>query len=183
MERTIKLERLLLYPPDMVWKAITDARTLGSWFMEGDIEPKLHHEFMFRRPPQRGWDGLTYCEVIELESEQRIAYTYRGKASGEKTLACAGIHSDAADTVGKNIFTELDTVLRFTLTPDATCDGKIQTHLTLEHSGFKGFQLMVVSLVMGYGWSKLLRKLPIVLEAMSGGETAVNLTSPQAASK
>jgi uncharacterized protein YndB with AHSA1/START domain len=165
MERTIRLERLLPYPHEQVWEALTNQRVLASWLMENDFVPKLGQEFTFHMKPQRGWDGLTYCEVIELEAGKRVAYTYRGEATGEKTLACAGIHSRKVDKVGKNIFTQLDTVLRFTLTPEIGCDGKESTQLVMEHSGFKGIKLMVVSLVMGYGWNKILRRLSAVLDA------------------
>jgi len=93
---------------------------------------------------------------------RRIANTYKGEATGEKALACAGIHSNAADKVTKGIFTKLDTVLRFTLEP--TSGGTI---LLMEHSGFKGLKLVIVSLIMQMGWKKQLRKkLPKVLEQM-----------------
>jgi uncharacterized protein YndB with AHSA1/START domain len=108
---------------------------------------------------------MTYCQIIELEPLRRLAYTYRGRASGEKTLACAGVNSASADAVGKNIFTELDTVLRFTLTPEPARAGQMATRLVLEHSGFKGVQLMIVSLVMGAGWSKRLAVLQNTLAA------------------
>src|SRR5689334_11296747 len=101
MEHTIRLERLLPYSCEQVWNALTEADTLGKWLMPNNFKPELHREFTFHMKPQRGWDGITHCEVIELEPLQRVAYTYRGEASGEKTLACAGIHSSQADAVGK----------------------------------------------------------------------------------
>jgi len=166
MERTIKIKRYLPYTLPQVWQAVTDSRLLGKWFMENDFEPKLGYEFTFHRPPQKGWDGITYCQVTELEPQKLIAYTYRGTATAEKTLACAGIHSEMADSMGKGIFTELDTVLRFTLTSD--CRGSC---LELEHSGYKGFKLVIVSFVMGMGWKRLLRrKLPLVLEQIAKEE-------------
>jgi uncharacterized protein YndB with AHSA1/START domain len=168
MERTIRLKSYLPYRPEMVWKALTDARTMGKWFMENDIKPLLGYEFTFKMAPQKGWDGITHCRIIELEPVQRIAYTYQGSASGEKTLACAGIHSEAADKVAKGIFTELDTVLRFTL--ETTCGG---TLLKVEHSGYRGLKLVIVSLVMGWGWKKQLRKkLPLVLAQIANEEAA-----------
>jgi uncharacterized protein YndB with AHSA1/START domain len=167
MERNIRLERLLPYSHEQVWQAITDSRLLGSWFMPNDLVPKLGQEFTFHMKPQRGWDGITHCEIIELEAGKRIAFTYRGEATGEKALACANIHSRNADKVGKGIFTQLDTVLSFTLTPEYTCGGVEQTTLVMEHTGFKGFKLMVVSFIMGAGWNKLLRKLSTTLEAQA----------------
>jgi len=167
MQRNLRFERLLPYPHEQVWQAITDQRILGSWFMPNDLVPKLGQEFTFHMKPQRGWDGITHCQIIELEPGKRIAFTYRGAATGEKALACANIHSRNADKVGKNIFTKLDTVLSFTLTPEYTCGGVEQTNLVMEHTGFKGFKLMIVSFIMGYGWSKLLRRLSTTLESQT----------------
>ena len=162
MKRTIKLKTVLPYAPEKVWQALTDARLLGSWFMENNIKPELDHYFTFRMAPQKGWDGITHCEIIAIEPLKHIAYTYRGEATGEKALACAGIHSDAANKITKGIFTKLDTVLSFMLEP--TCGGTI---LSLQHSGYSGLKLIIVSLVMQMGWKKQLRKkLPKVLERM-----------------
>ena len=166
MERTIRIKSHLPYKPEQVWLALTDARLLGKWFMENDINPVLNQEFTFRMAPQKGWDGITYCKIKDIEPMKRIVYTYQGKASGEKALSCAGIHSEAADKAAKGIFTELDTVLSFSLA--AICGG---TTLTMEHSGYKGLKLIIVSLIMGMGWKKQLRKkMPRVLEEIAKGE-------------
>ena len=152
-----------------MWLALTDSQLLGKWFMENDFVPSINHEFSFRMTPQKGWDGITHCKVIEIEPMERIAYTYRGSASGEKTLSCAGIHSETADKAMKGIFTELDSVLRFTLTP--VCGG---TTLELEHSGFNGFKLVIVSLVFSMGWKKQIKKLRTLLERM-GKDEPINI--------
>jgi uncharacterized protein YndB with AHSA1/START domain len=180
MEHNIRLEILLPHSREHVWQALTEADVLGAWFMPNDFKPELHYAFTFHMKPQRGWDGLTHCEVIALDPLHRLAYTYRGKASGEKTLACAGINSQQANRAVKGIFTELDTVLQFTLLPEYGNDGTEQTRLVLEHTGFRGPKLMLVSLVMGWGWRKMLRRLSVVLaqcspamtiQPLPGGET------------
>ncbi|MEW6402539.1 MAG: SRPBCC domain-containing protein [Chloroflexota bacterium] len=135
--------------------------------MENDFAPILHHQFTFRMKPQRGWDGITHCEVLELEPLKRVAFSYRGRASGEKTLSCAGIDSERTKAAVKGIFTDLDTMLRFTLTPEAACDGQEKTRLLMEHTGFKGLKLVLVSYVMGAGWKKILdHRLPPVLDGI-----------------
>jgi uncharacterized protein YndB with AHSA1/START domain len=159
MHRTIRFNRYFPYPVSKVWNALTNAQLLGEWFMENDFEPTLNHEFTFRKEPQPGWNGITYCKVIEVNSFRSIAYTYCGTAGGEKALACAGIHSDLADATVKGMFTELDTILRFTIEPKDS-----GTYLKLEHSGFKGFKLVIISFIMGWGWKKLLRKLETLLQ-------------------
>jgi len=162
MKRTIALKQILPYPPEIIWRYLTDAELLSKWFMQNDIKPEVGHEFTFHMAPQKGWDGITHCEVIAVEPEKHIAYTYRGKATGEKTLACAGIHSDTADKAAKGIFAELDTVLSFTLEP--TYGG---TLLKMEQSGYAGLKMVIVSLVMQMGWKKQLgKKLPALLMKM-----------------
>ncbi|WP_410220725.1 SRPBCC family protein [Pedobacter sp.] len=164
MTRTIKLKTVLPYSQEKVWQALTCPELLGGWFMENNIEPTPGHYFTFRMKPQKGWDGITHCEIIAVDPQKYISYTYRGEATGEKALACAGIHSDQADKLTKGIFTQLDTVLSFTLEP--TCGGTI---LYLEHSGYKGLKLVIVSLIMQAGWKKQLKKkLPKVLERTFG---------------
>ena len=163
MTRTIKLKTVLPYSQDKIWLALTDSKFLGSWFMENNIEPKQGHYFTFRMKPQKGWDGITHCEITEIEPQKYIAYTYRGEATGEKALACAGIHSDTAGKLTRGIFTKLDTVVSFTLEP--TYGGTI---LLMEQSGYKGVKLIIISLIMQMGWKKQLRKkLPKVLERMT----------------
>jgi len=162
MTRTIKLKTVLPYPPEKVWLALTNAKLLGKWFMENDIEPKPAHYSTFRMAPQNGWDGITHCEITAVETHKYISYTYRGEATGEKALACAGIHSDKADRLTKGIFARLDTVLNFSLSP--TCGG---TMLSMQQPGYKGLKLVIISLIMQIGWKKQLRmKLPKVLERM-----------------
>lgn len=165
MRHDIRIERVLPYALEHVWRALTERERLASWLMENDFEPRLDHAFTFRMKPQRGWDGVTHCQVIELEPPRRVAYTYRSGASGEKTLSCAGVDSRAADRVAKNIFTELDTVLRFTLAPDA--EGREATRVVLEHTGFRGWKLAIVGVVMHFGWRRVLKRLEATLATMS----------------
>ena len=181
MARTVRLERFFPFPTEQVWHTLTDADTLGSWFMPNDFEPVLHQTFTFHMKPQRGWDGITYCEVIDIQPFRCLAYSYRGKASGEKTLACAGINAPQADAAAKGIFTELDTVLQFTLTPARFRNGIAGTRLVLEHSGFKGLEQLVVSFVMGAGWRKQLHKLSAVLDSQSKHTVSVQNEGESAA--
>ncbi len=132
MKRDLKLERVYPHAPERVWRALTDRRAMSQWMMETDFEPRLGHRFTFRAKPQPGWDGVTYCEVTELDPPRRVAYTWRGGA-------------------GKDPLT-LDTVVRFTLTPEGA-----GTRLTLEHTGFTGLKAIFVSFMMKAGWTKMLR--------------------------
>jgi len=163
MQRTIHLETVLAHPPVLVWRALTEPELLGRWFMANDIAPQLHHAFTFRMAPQRGWDGITHCQVTAVETERRLAYTYRGEATGEKALACAGVHAERAAEMTKGIFTRLDTEVSFSIAP--TCGGTI---LTLDHAGFRGLKLVVISFIMQRGWrAKLRGPLPRLLATIA----------------
>jgi len=163
MTKTIKVKTVLPYATEIVWQALTDSKWLGMWFMANNIEPKPGFEFQFKMAPQKGWDGITHCRIIEVDRLRSISYTYKGEATGEKALACAGIHSEQADKAGKGFFTKLDTIVKFTLMP--TCGGTI---LYLEHSGYTGVLQVIVSYIMKMGWKKQLKKkLPSVLGEMA----------------
>ena len=160
MKRSICIKTFLPFEISKVWQALTDQELLGEWFMKNDLEPTMDHEFTFRMAPQKGWDGITHCKVIQLVPLKNITYSYSGEASGEKAMACAGIHSETAGKVTKGIFAKLDTILSFTLEP--TCGG---TLLLMEQSGYKGLKMVLISLIMQMGWKKQLqKKLPRVLE-------------------
>lgn len=105
MKRTIGIKSYLPYVQEVVWRYLTEPKLLGKWFMENDFKPDVGHEFTFRMAPQKGWDGITHCEVTSLEPLKYLVYTYQEKANWEKTLACAGIHSELADKAAKGIFT------------------------------------------------------------------------------
>lgn len=136
--------------------------------MENDIKPEPGFQFQFKMAPQKGWDGITHCKITNVEPLKNISYTYKGEATGEKALACAGIHSDQADKMGKGFFTKLDTILNFKLM--STCGGTI---LLMEQSGYAGFLQVIVSYIMQMGWKKQLKKkLPLVLEKVSKDKMA-----------
>lgn len=167
MTRNIILKTVLPFPVAQVWTALTDASLLGQWFMQNDLLAVAGHEFTFRMAPQKGWDGITHCTIITVVPERQLIYTYSGEATGEKALACAGIHSDKADQLTKGIFARLDTVLEFTLEP--TCGGTI---LRMKHSGYKGLKMVLISYIMQIGWKKKLKyKLPEVLTGMKAANT------------
>jgi uncharacterized protein YndB with AHSA1/START domain len=147
MRRDLRLERVYPHPAERVWRALTERRALATWLMENDFEPRLGHKFTFRAKPQPGWDGVTYCEVTELDPPRRLAYTWRGGAGSDKPLT-------------------LDTVVRFTLEPVAG-----GTRLVLEHTGFEGMRAVLVSFMLGSGWAKMLRqKLPAVFDTLAQGD-------------
>ncbi|RZQ60163.1 SRPBCC family protein [Amycolatopsis suaedae] len=114
MSRTttaIHNETFFPHPVQKVWRAITDPDAIAKWLMPNDFKPEIGHRFTFRTDPiPPDFDGVTHCEVIELDEPNVLAYTFRGGPG-------------------------LDTVMRFRL--QATERGGVAGTLLIgEHSGF-----------------------------------------------
>jgi len=136
MRRNLRFEAFYDVPCDDVWRALTDSASLAQWLMPNDFAPQLGHRFQFRDTPRGDWDGVVHCEVVELDPETRLSYTWK---------------SDA-----------LDTRVTWSVMPQG--DG---TKLVLEHSGFRGFKAVAVSMMLNRGWRRTLlqKKLPAFLGA------------------
>lgn len=130
---SIVVDYLLNEPPAEVWHALTQPALLSQWLMENDIQPTVGHRFNFRAKPMGDWDGIVYCEVLEVDEPNRLVYSWKGG-------------SDKSEDYGHL----LDTTVTWTLTPTATGG----TKLNLAHFGFQpddyAFQ------IMGQGWRQML---------------------------
>ena len=80
MKRDLHFEETYPFPPERVWRALTDSAVMGDWLMPNDFKPVVGHKFQFRAKPQPGWDGIVNCEVIEVEPPRSLAYTWTSNA-------------------------------------------------------------------------------------------------------
>jgi uncharacterized protein YndB with AHSA1/START domain len=136
---SLHFERVYPHPPERVWRALTEPELLERWLMPNDFAPQVGHRFTFRTDPAPGFDGVVHCEVLELEPPRRLAFTWQGGP--------------------------LDTVVRFTLSPDAA-----GTRLQMEQTGFRGVKAWLVSRILKGGFRTMYgRKLPAVLESLEAG--------------
>ena len=132
--KSIVVERTLAHPPEKVWRALTSSVLIAQWLMSNDFQPRLGHRFNFRATPiPNMWNGVTDCEVLEIDEPRKLAYSWN--ASG----------GEAADG--------LKSVVTWTLSP---ADGG--THVRMEHTGFRpqdegGRQ------AMGGGWPRIVEGL------------------------
>ena len=78
MKRDLKFAAVYQHPIEKVWRAITDPQAIEQWLMPNDFQPKVGHKFQFTSKPQPGWDGHTYCEVLECDPPRRLVYTWKG---------------------------------------------------------------------------------------------------------
>jgi uncharacterized protein YndB with AHSA1/START domain len=77
----MKLDVLLVedfpHPVEKLWQALTDRQALGTWLMENDFEPRVGKRFTLRgRPILPGWRGWVDCEVLELQTPNRMLWSW-----------------------------------------------------------------------------------------------------------
>jgi uncharacterized protein YndB with AHSA1/START domain len=74
--RSVVIERELPHPPEKVWRALTEGPLIKQWLMENDFQPAVGHRFNFRSTPVPNWDGVIACEVLALEPNKKLTYTW-----------------------------------------------------------------------------------------------------------
>jgi uncharacterized protein YndB with AHSA1/START domain len=72
------------YPPEKVWRALTQPHLIEEWLTKNDFKPVLGHAFSFRMDPQPGWNGVIDCEVLAVEPNRELSYTWG--SMGVKTV-------------------------------------------------------------------------------------------------
>lgn len=75
--KAIVLEFSLPHPPEKVWRALTEPDLMARWLLKTDFAPVVGRAFQFQRDPMPGWDGLIDCEVIHIEDQCSLSYTWR----------------------------------------------------------------------------------------------------------
>ena len=74
--RTLVIEREMPHPPEKVWRALTQGALIEEWLMKNDFQPVVGHRFSFRSTPVPGWDGVIDSEVLVLEPNSRLSYSW-----------------------------------------------------------------------------------------------------------
>ena len=82
--RTLVIERELPYPPEKIWRALTQGNLIEEWLFRNDFEPVVGHQFSFRATPVPGWSGVIDGEVLLVEPNSRLAYSWA--SMGLKTV-------------------------------------------------------------------------------------------------
>jgi len=127
------VERELPFPPEKLWRALTQPHLIEEWLMKNDFKPAIGHHFKLRGD----WGGVLDCEVLTIEPNKTLSYTWNFA------------HEDAAYS--------LQSVVTFTLTPTST-----GTHLRVEQLGFRPEQKQAYGGARA-GWKQFLEKLEQVL--------------------
>jgi uncharacterized protein YndB with AHSA1/START domain len=86
--RSVVVEREFPYPPEKIWRALTQPHLIEEWLMKNDFKPVVGHRFNLRAAPQPGWNGIIDCEVLVVEPHKTLSYTW---SSGEAELAIKSV--------------------------------------------------------------------------------------------
>ncbi|MGO9941106.1 MAG: SRPBCC family protein [Terracidiphilus sp.] len=74
--RTLVIERDLAHPPEKIWRALTEGPLIQEWLMSNDFQPVVGHRFSFRAKPMPNWNGVIDSEVLVVEPNARLAYSW-----------------------------------------------------------------------------------------------------------
>jgi len=72
--RTLVVEKEMPYPPEKIWRALTQAPLIEAWLMSNDFQPVIGHKFTLRTKPMPNWSGIIDCEVLVVEPNSRLSY-------------------------------------------------------------------------------------------------------------
>jgi uncharacterized protein YndB with AHSA1/START domain len=127
--RSAIVEREFPYPPEKLWRALTQPHLIEEWLMKNDFKPVVGHRFNLRGD----WGGVLDCEVLAIEPHRELSYTWNFK--------------------NDDPLYSLQSVVTFTLT--RTSNG---THLRMEQSGFRPEQKQAFGGAHA-GWKQFFEKL------------------------
>ncbi len=69
--RSVVIEREIAFPPEKIWRALTQPQLIAEWLMKNDFEPVVDHRFSLRAD----W-GAVDCQVLIVEPNKRLSYTW-----------------------------------------------------------------------------------------------------------
>ena len=68
---SVILERETSYPPEKIWRALTQPDLIEQWLMKNDFKPVVGHRFNLRAD----W-GAVDCQVLAVEPSNTLSYTW-----------------------------------------------------------------------------------------------------------
>jgi len=69
--RSVVVERELPYPPEKIWRALTQPHLIEEYLMKNDFKPVVDHRFNLRAD----W-GAVDCKVVAVEPNKTLSYTW-----------------------------------------------------------------------------------------------------------
>jgi uncharacterized protein YndB with AHSA1/START domain len=80
--RTLVIEKEMPHPPEKVWRALTQGPLIKEWLMDNDFQPVVGHKFNFRSTPVPNWDGIINSEVVVVEPNKKLSYSWSTMGMG-----------------------------------------------------------------------------------------------------
>lgn len=68
---SVVVEREIAYPPEKIWRALTQPHLIEEWLMKNDFKPVLDHRFNLRAD----W-GTVECQVQAVKPNRTLAYSW-----------------------------------------------------------------------------------------------------------
>lgn len=68
---SVVVEREIPYPPEKIWRALTQPHLIEEWLMKNDFKPVVNHRFDLRAD----W-GNVGCQVVAVEPNKTLSYTW-----------------------------------------------------------------------------------------------------------
>lgn len=72
--RSVVVEREVPYPPEKIWRALTQPHLIEEWLMKNDFSPAVGHHFNL----SADW-GSVECQVQALEPNRTLTYSWDTK--------------------------------------------------------------------------------------------------------
>lgn len=74
--RTLVIEKEMPYPPEKIWRALTQGSLIKEWLMDNDFQPVIGHSFQFRSAPVPNWDGIINSHILVVEPDKKLSYSW-----------------------------------------------------------------------------------------------------------
>lgn len=89
---SVTVERAFPYPPEKLWRALTQPHLIAEWLMKNDFAPVVDHRFTL----SADW-GSVDCKVLAVEPNRTLTYTWeamglRSVVTWTLTPTSAGTH-------------------------------------------------------------------------------------------
>jgi uncharacterized protein YndB with AHSA1/START domain len=74
--RSLVIEKEMSFPPEKIWRALTEGALIKEWLMDNDFQPVIGNRFNFRATPMPNWNGVIDCEVLIVEPNKKLSYSW-----------------------------------------------------------------------------------------------------------
>ena len=69
--RSVIVEREVAFPPEKIWRALTQPHLIAEWLMKNDFQPVVGHGFNL----SADW-GAVDCRLLAVEPNRTLSYTW-----------------------------------------------------------------------------------------------------------